>query len=112
IAILPGVSRSGSTISGARLLGWNANDAVTFSFLLAIPAICGGTILECFKAWKTPEMALELPIGHYLAGFIISFIVGLGALRLLMFLAVKNKFSYFAWYCLILGGSCIGYFWL
>ena len=49
IAILPGVSRSGSTISGARLLGWNANDAVTFSFLLAIPAICGGTILECFK---------------------------------------------------------------
>lgn len=110
IAILPGVSRSGSTISGARLLGWEAKDAVVFSFLLAIPAILGGTTLELFKLWQHPESVIDLPFSHYAVGFIVSFIVGLFALKLLMRLALQNKFYYFAWYCLILGLVSIYYF--
>lgn len=110
LAILPGVSRSGSTISGARLLGWSAHDAVVFSFLLAIPAICGATAYELIKLWQHPEFALELPAIQYIAGFAVSFIVGLGALRLLMRLAVQNKFYYFAWYCLFLGLATTAYF--
>ena len=51
LAILPGVSRSGSTISGARLLGWSPQEAIVFSFLLAIPAVLGGTSLELLKLW-------------------------------------------------------------
>lgn len=109
-AILPGVSRSGSTISGARLLGWNASEATTFSFLLAIPAILGGTTLELFKLWSHPENAVDLPFFHYLAGFLTSFLVGLFALRLLIKLVLQNKFYYFAWYCLILGLATTYYF--
>lgn len=110
IAILPGVSRSGATISGARLLGWAPYDAVFFSFLLAIPAIIGGTILEVGKLWWHPETAIDLPIAQYVAGFMTSFFVGLAALQLLLRLAVRNKFSYFAWYCLFLGLGTLYYF--
>ena len=110
IAILPGVSRSGTTISGAKLLGWSANDAVVFSFLLAIPAILGGTILEVFNLWQHPENLIDLPLLTYLLGFTISFVVGFFALKLLMKLALQNKFYYFAWYCLILGLATTFYF--
>jgi undecaprenyl-diphosphatase len=110
MAILPGVSRSGSTITGARLLGWDAREAVFFSFLLSIPAVMGGTCLEIFKLWKNPEIALSLPWSCYLAGFFVSFAVGYGALKLLIRLAVQNKFAYFAWYCLFLGLAVASYF--
>lgn len=110
MAILPGVSRSGSTISGARLLGWEPKDAVTFSFLLAVPAILGGTVLELFKAWKGASEVAEGSYTLYVTGFIVSFVVGIAALRLLMIAAEKNRFSYFAWYCLLLGLATTVYF--
>lgn len=110
IAILPGVSRSGSTISGARLLGWDVRDAIVFSFLLAIPAILGGTVLEFFTLWRHPEARIDLPLTHYLTGFIISFLAGFASLKLLMMLALHNKFYYFAWYCLFLGLATTCYF--
>ena len=110
IAILPGVTRSGSTISGARLMGWSANDAVVFSFLLAIPAILGGTTLEAFKLWQHPESTVHLPLSYYLLGAVFSFAIGFFALQLLIRLALQNKFYYFAWYCLILGLATTYYF--
>lgn len=109
-AIFPGVSRSGSTISGARLLGWSPIEATTFSFLLAIPAILGGLTLELFKLWTHPENVIDLPLFHYLAGFFSSFLVGLFALQLLIKLVMQNKFHYFAWYCLALGLATLYYF--
>lgn len=105
IAILPGVSRSGSTISGATLLGWNRQEAITFSFLLAILAILGGTTLELLQlilkhGYDTmPNVSWE----QYLTGFVTSFVVGCGALLLLMKLAANERFIYFVWYCLGLG---------
>lgn len=109
-AILPGVSRSGSTISGARLLGWNPHEAVVFSFLLAIPAIGGATLFELFKLFEHPENAIPLSPSHYIFGFFVSFIVGLAALQLLKRLAFQNKFHYFSWYCLLLGLATTCYF--
>jgi undecaprenyl-diphosphatase len=110
LAIVPGISRSGATISGARILGWSYADAVRFSFLLAIPAILGGAALEFFSWWKAPESVASLPIGCYLVGFIFSFTTGYTALRLLIGPLVKSKFSYFAWYCLFLGLATTFYF--
>lgn len=110
VAILPGVSRSGSTISGARLIGWSANEAVTFSFMLAIPAILGGTCLELLKLSQHPEAFASLSGSMYLLGFGVSFMVGIGALRLLMLVATYNKFIYFAWYCAFLGLATTCYF--
>ena len=102
LALFPGISRSGSTISGARLLGWPPSQAVSFSFLLAIPAICGSMALEGLHI-ITEGAAAKLALGHYFLGFSASFLVGWQALVLLIRLASKNKFMYFVWYCLLLG---------
>ncbi len=100
-AILPGVSRSGATISSAKTLGWSNEEAVRFSFLLAIPAILGGMVVESLTLIRTPQPLLEPTV--YAAGFFSSMIVGFGALSLLVQLVKKEKLHYFVWYCLILG---------
>lgn len=104
-AILPGISRSGTTISAAKILGWPADKAITFSFLLAIPAILGGTIIESYQIFFKNE-AVVLPNAsplHYIFAFLTSFVFGYFSLLLLKRLARKQKFMYFVWYCLIIG---------
>lgn len=104
VAILPGISRSGATISAARLLGWEQEQAIRFSFLLAIPAILGGTLLEGWEIWKSPATALaSASLPHLTIGFLVSYFVGLFSLRLLIRLSSHHKWHYFAWYCLALG---------
>lgn len=103
-AILPGVSRSGSTISAACLLGWSKEEAVSFSFMLAIPAILGATVIEMAQLIRNP--ALEAPsisFFSFFIGFSSSFVVGCLSLRLLMRMVLDDKWVYFAWYCLFLG---------
>lgn len=104
-AILPGISRSGSTISAAKMLGWSSDEAISFSFLLAIPAILGGTIIEILQLlFKTgPSNLPNVSGSHYFFALLASFICGYFALILLKKLASKQKFMYFVWYCLILG---------
>lgn len=102
LAILPGISRSGATISGARLLGWAPQEAVVFSFLLAIPATLGGIVLESYQLIKNPAALDALAVWPYCVGFGASFLTGLCTFQLLL-RWVYQKFSYFAWYCLILG---------
>ncbi len=111
LAIFPGISRSGSTISAARLAGWSQSDAVTFSFLLAIPAILGGASLKTLQILTLKNDSLP-PLGslQYVAGFCAAFIVGYAALNLLIRLATKEKFMYFVWYCLALGAATSFYF--
>lgn len=111
-AIFPGVSRSGSTISAGWLLGWERRDAVTFSFLLAIPAILGGIGFELIELFLAPTTLLEHPVTltQYTIGFLTSFAFGYGALLLLIRLAIKEKFMYFVWYCLCLSIITTVYF--
>lgn len=111
-AILPGVSRSGATISGARLLGWSGSEALTFSFLLAIPAILGGVTVELLQIFLKPEKVGSISFGWlpYLVGFTTSFLFGWGALLLLKQLAAKQQFMYFVWYCLAVGIFALMYF--
>lgn len=101
LALLPGVSRSGSTISGARLLDWPVEKAITFSFLLAIPAILGAFTLEVYSFYKHPTPFEGLT--PLFIGFFSSYFVGLFALNLLIRTATKKNLLPFAWYCLILG---------
>jgi undecaprenyl-diphosphatase len=111
LAILPGVSRSGSTISGARIIGWSINDAIFFSFLLAIPAIFGSVVLEGYRllSGHITEPADGLTWIQYGVGFTASFLFGCFALWLIMMLASKNRFMYFVWYCLGIGIFTIFY---
>lgn len=112
VAIFPGISRSGSTISAARVLGWSSQDALVFSFLLAIPTILGAIAFELLELIRHPQAASVANINFvaYFFGFITSFVVGYLSLLLLMRLAIKNKFMYFVWYCLIIGIITTYYF--
>lgn len=101
IALLPGISRSGSTIVGARLLGLKREDAVTFSFLLAIPAILGATVLTA-KDLLDGSASSE-GIGLLLAGALISFLVGMVALRWLIRWAREGRLYWFAAWCIPAG---------
>ena len=97
IAVLPGVSRSGSTITGALFRKIPAADAVEFSFMLAIPAILGALLLEVVKG----GFAAIDPVSS-IVGFIASFVASLAALKLLVFMMKKTVLYPFAIYLFIL----------
>lgn len=96
LALLPGVSRSGATIGGALILGINKKDAISFSFILAIPAILGATVL------KAGEIAQGITL-NMVIGFFVTIIISYFVLKWLIKLVQENKLKYFAYYCLILG---------
>ncbi|EKE08515.1 MAG: hypothetical protein ACD_17C00125G0001, partial [uncultured bacterium] len=96
MALIPGISRSGSTITTARLCGWSWKDGALFSFLLAIPTICGGEILESLKYHETGHVSGIC----YLGGFMSSFVLGLFSVRFIFFIYETGKVRPFAWYCL------------
>lgn len=102
LALLPGISRSGTTISCANMLGIDDKEAVRFSFLLAIPTILGATVLETIELYRKGN-PLEIGAGPYLIGFFSSLIFGLLALKFLQTLGMKRLFRYFAWYCISIG---------
>jgi undecaprenyl-diphosphatase len=103
IAIIPGVSRSGATISTALLLGVEQEKAFRFSFLLFIPTVIAALLMETHDA--TLGCSLSLPVCA--AGIAASFATGLAALFLLQRILRKGKLAVFAWYCWILGGAIL-----
>ena len=98
-AITPGISRSGTTISLALFLGIPAKTAAEYSFLLSIPAILGAVVL---KIRDVGDTTISLYIVG--AGMLAAFIVGYIALRLLLVVLNRGKFSLFSYYCIALGG--------
>jgi undecaprenyl-diphosphatase len=101
MALLPGISRSGSTIATGRLLGLDWLSAARFSFLLSIPAILGGQALETLKLLNGSSPPLSLPCCA--AGFLTSFAVGLLGVRLMFFIYEKEIVRPFAFYLLAAG---------
>jgi undecaprenyl-diphosphatase len=104
VALMPGVSRSGMTIAAALLLGTQRDEAVRFSFLLAVPVILGASILELkdFAQTDHPFEPIPLLIGMAAAG-----LVGYGALRVLLSMVKRRKLVFFALYCWLLGGCTL-----
>lgn len=100
IATLPGISRSGTTITAGCFVGFERKFAVRFSFLLSIPAILGANILSIGDAIGTVNTA-EIPM--YLVGVITAAVVGYLCIRLLKMIAEKGKFGFFAYYCWAVG---------
>jgi len=101
-ALLPGISRSGSTIVAGSMLGLKQEESMTFSFLLAIPAILGASVLELKDIYEN-DWATTTDPWHLLLGTGIAFAVGLVALRWLDGLLKKGKLHWFAWYLIPLG---------
>ncbi len=101
LAILPGVSRSGSTIASGLMVGMTRRAATTFSFLLSIPAVGGAVLLESIDILRGQSGGLA--IGQLLFGAAISFAVGVVSLRFLIRIVSLRKLHWFAYYCLLLG---------
>lgn len=104
LALFPGVSRSGTTISAGCIRQWPVAQAIRFSFFLSIPTILGGNVLELLKASLTRTTTLwTLPFIHYLIAFACSSTVGYLCVRWIFSLKSPQKLQRFAWYCLALG---------
>lgn len=107
IALFPGVSRSGSTISGGLFSGFTRDTAVKYSFILGMPTILAGCLLEFKDAISESEQfGSVLP---YIVGFIVAAVVGICAIKMVSWIVKSNKFTIFSIYTLILGITVIGY---
>jgi undecaprenyl-diphosphatase len=102
VAILPGVSRSGATIAGGLSTGLRRESSATFAFLLAIPAIAGGAVLEAADLLRG-DARTSVPLEVLAMGAACACLVGLVALRWVLAWLHAGKLSYFAWYCIALG---------
>lgn len=101
LALLPGISRSGATISGGKFMGFDREYAVGFSFILSIPAIIGGNVFSLGEMIKEPLSEQEIfPV---ICGMFSAFVVGICAMKLLQYLSKKSNFKLFAYYCFVIG---------
>lgn len=101
VAIIPGISRSGATISMALLMGVSQEHAAKFSFLMAVPVIFGATVLKARHFIDAPPTGDQLQ--SLIAGTCVAFVTGYFSLRLLLGLLRSGKFSRFSYYCLTIG---------
>ena len=106
IAMLPGISRSGATISTSVLLGIDRSKAARFSFLMVVPLIFGKIAKDLLSGDINFQSSEIAPIS---AGFIAAFLAGLVACNWMIALVKKSKLSYFSIYCAIVGLIAIGY---
>ena len=107
LAILPGISRSGATITAGLLSGARASKAAEFSFLMFLPAIGGGILV---KLKDLQAVAQSEDAAAYACGFMAAFLSGLLAVYLVLQTIRKGKFEYFAYYCLAAGIVAMIYF--
>lgn len=109
IATLPGLSRSGTTLTAGLLCGFDRKFAVKYSFIMSIPAVLGAVVLE-LKDFA----ALDITQGemiNYLVGTIIAAIVGYICIKTMLVIIRGKKFKYFSYYCMLIGAfSVIWYF--
>lgn len=106
IAMLPGISRSGATISTSVLLGVDKSKAARFSFLMVVPLILGKIAKDLLGGELTFNGENNVAMG---AGFLAAFIAGLAACTWMIQIVRKSKLSYFSIYCLIIGLLAIIY---
>jgi len=104
MALPPGISRSGATISGALFCGISREAAAKFSFMLAIIAIAGAGVLESVQVIRGDAVLESIGFGALAAGFISSAIVGFLSIKLLLKLIKAAKLKYFSFYVFFLSG--------
>jgi undecaprenyl-diphosphatase len=111
LAIIPGTSRSGSTILGGRILGVSRRVAAEFSFFLAIPVMFGWSLLKAVKGFVFGDLVLSATEwGVFGVGIVVAFVVSILAIRFLMGYIKKHSFEVFGWYRIILGVLVLAYF--
>lgn len=106
-AVLPGLSRSGTTIATGLLLGNNKTKLAQFSFLMVIPPILGEAILDILKTATGEAPAGDIPTLSLVVGFLTAFVAGCLACKWMINIVKKGKLIYFAIYCAIVGAATV-----
>ena len=110
LSLIPGTSRSGSTILGAIMIGVSRSAGAEFSFFMAIPTMLGASAIKGLKFMLSGVEATATEIGVLIVGCIVSFVVSLLVIKALMEYVRKHSFSAFGIYRIILGTVVLGYF--
>ena len=105
LAIIPGISRSGSTIAAGYLAGVKFEAAAAFSFLLALPAIAGAVLLEMIDLGRNSFQLGDFSTTQLTAAFLISAVTSFASLYLLVKLVRQRKLKYFSWYMFFIGAA-------
>lgn len=107
-AVLPGLSRSGTTIATGLLLGNKKESMAQFSFLMVIPPILGEALLDVLKVMKGEDLGSEIGMVPLAVGFVAAFLSGCAACKWMIGIVRKGKLIYFAYYCLTVGLIILG----
>ena len=105
VAVVPGLSRSGTTITAGLLRGFDRAFAVRFSFILSIPTILGASVFEIPEVIHNPIPSAD--VFPYILGMVTAAAVGFAAMHLLMYISKKSNFTVFAFYCWIVGAIAV-----
>jgi len=105
LATFPGISRSGTTITACLACGFKREFAVKYSFIMSIPAILGALVLELLDF--SPEMLSGSDMVNYLAGTLVSAVVGYVCIKTMLVIVRGKKFKYFAYYCFAMGAFAV-----
>ncbi len=108
VSLIPGVSRSGATISMAVFLGINRNDIARFTFIMMLPVVAGATLVELLDIGAGSVESAFIP--HLILGFFVSLVSGYFALKYLIVLFKSKGIHYFAYYCWSIGIFGLIYF--
>ncbi|MCL2619060.1 MAG: undecaprenyl-diphosphate phosphatase [Defluviitaleaceae bacterium] len=107
VAILPGISRSGSTITAGIASGLNRDTAARYSFMLSIPAISGGLTLELFRMYASDGTGASIGLLPTFVGFITAMFTGFLAINMLLSIIRRRRLRVFAYYLMILSAALI-----
>lgn len=110
VAVLPGLSRSGITITALLALGFERKFAVKYSFIMSIPAIIGAVLLEISQLAGTTISAGAL--ANYLAGMLTAAVVGYIAIRIMLIVVREKKYKIFSIYCIVMGLLCLIFYFI
>lgn len=108
LAILPGLSRSGSTITACLVAGYDRTFAVKYSFIMSIPAILGAVVFKV-KDFDMATMT-QNQFMNYLIGMLVAAVVGFISIKTMLVIVKGKKFKYFAYYCITIGVLAFGWY--
>lgn len=103
LALIPGVSRSGGTLTAGLALGLDRAAAARYSFLLAIPAVFGAGVLSVFDLFSKENVGQQTSVAQTVAATVIAFVVGYASIAWLLRYVSKHSYSIFVWYRIVIG---------
>jgi undecaprenyl-diphosphatase len=103
IATLPGISRSGTTLTVGVLSGLDRKFAIKYSFIMSIPAILGACVLDLKDLFEPGNAIGNTQLAYYIVGAVVAGVVGYVCIRTLLVLFKNRKMKYFSYYCFVMG---------